>query len=360
MIKERQKEGEELETNPPPVLRIFQIYLKAVPNWSRHIVEKETGRIRSQSRCAEWFDDLVKAVIKSHIVLLTFSATEKQCDLVNRKLHDQVSTDELVHKIYIECAHSFYNYSELFWHGYEPLDIKRNQREILQIIKESIREAIRKLLPMKMVLHEFLQNDYIRDDEDENIEYDITDSHFVNIKTMVDKDINGAEHQIGGDDNSVRATVDNANYETHDIREKLESIRQSTHDENRDSSNEPPKKQKHYSPIHTNSPPKADSKIPPAKPIKRKMRLPQPVVNKTGNKGDGSNTDSSSIPSMKSGCSDKRTSHSSLNDKENNRSREKSDSANSKSKKTKVSPHDPNDESEVERRLQFSSYMDDL
>ena len=177
-------------TKAPTTLRIFQIYLRGVPGWNKHTVTKETDRIRSQSRCADWFDDLVKAVVKSYIVLLTFSATEKQCSVVKQRIHERVTTEDLIHKVYIQAAHSFYNFPEIFWHQYDPLELKRNQRDILTMIKEAIREAIRKLLPMKLVLQEFLKNDYIKDEQVTNIEYDVTDSHYVNICSMVDRDIN--------------------------------------------------------------------------------------------------------------------------------------------------------------------------
>src|SRR5271170_4457687 len=55
------------------MLKIFQNLLQRIPSWNQQMIERETVRIRQSSKCEDWFDDLIKAVVKSHIVLLTNS-----------------------------------------------------------------------------------------------------------------------------------------------------------------------------------------------------------------------------------------------------------------------------------------------
>lgn len=171
----------------PGILKLFQLCLKEVPLLNNHAIETETKRIKEHSKCSDWFDDLTKAVIKSNIVLLTFSTNENS-DIVNDKYHERINVKEFIHKCYIECARIIYNYPELFWHEYPPLEIKRNQRETFVIIEKAIKEAIRKMLPIKLILQEFLKNDYVSDDN--NIQ-NISDSHYINVKTMVERDLHG-------------------------------------------------------------------------------------------------------------------------------------------------------------------------
>lgn len=171
----------------PGVLKIFQAFLKDIPKLNSHIIENETARVRDTSKCADIFDDLIKAVVKSNIVLLTFNASGKQCKIVNERFHETVDTKIFIHKCYIECARLFYNYPELFWHGYSTLDIKRNQREAHRLIRIAVCEAIRKMLPIKSILEEYLKNDYIKHDDvqidnDDNAQYE-------NIKNMIQKDL---------------------------------------------------------------------------------------------------------------------------------------------------------------------------
>src|SRR3990172_5028595 len=48
----------------PGILKIFQTCLKDVPNLNNNMIEAGTIRMKEKSKCAEWFDDLIKAVIK--------------------------------------------------------------------------------------------------------------------------------------------------------------------------------------------------------------------------------------------------------------------------------------------------------
>jgi hypothetical protein len=174
----------------PGILKIFQTCLKEIPTLNNHSIENETNRIKDKSKCSDWFDDLVKAVIKSNIVLLTFSTNKDQSELVNDKFHDRIQTKDFVHKCLIESARAIYNNPELFWHEFPTIEIKRNQREICDLIKIAIKEAIRKMLPMKMILKEYLQNEYVKDTP-QDISKNMNEAQYMNIRAMVNRDLHG-------------------------------------------------------------------------------------------------------------------------------------------------------------------------
>lgn len=169
--------------NNPGVLKIFQYYLKDIQVLNNHMINKEYERIKSKSKCADFFDDLIKAVIKSNIVLLTYNVSEKKCKIINDKYHENINIELFIHNCYIECARIFFNYPEIFYHGFSNIDIQRNQREALQLIKDGINEAIRKMLPMKLILEEFLKKDYVADDND--ITKDMSDSQYINMRNLL-------------------------------------------------------------------------------------------------------------------------------------------------------------------------------
>lgn len=172
-------------TKSPGPLKIFQTCLKEIPALNNHSIEKETNKIKEGSKCSEWFDDLIKAVIKSHVILLTFSCSKTQSDVVKEKYHDRIDSKDFIHKCYIECAKIFYNYPELFWHEFPTIEIKRNQREIYDIIKTAIHEAIRKSLPIRLILTEYLNNDYIPESEFTKV----SESKYKSVKELVDRDL---------------------------------------------------------------------------------------------------------------------------------------------------------------------------
>jgi hypothetical protein len=139
------------------ILKNFQKFLRDIVEWGEDRKIKEATRIISCSKCSDIIEDLIRAVIKSNIVLL--SATKKKNCLKDKSHYQSVNLSDFFHKIYIECARTFYNYPFLFYHDIKPIDIKRNQKESLQCIEKCIKEGTRKALPLKAILSNYLNED---------------------------------------------------------------------------------------------------------------------------------------------------------------------------------------------------------
>jgi len=168
-VELNKKYNEQLRKNPeiknPGAVKIFQMLLKKLDSLSLHKIELETNKIREQSKCAEWFDDLIRAVVKSYIILLTFNASGKKCKLVEEKFHERIDINDFIHKCYIECAKTFSNVPELFFNP-----DKKTRMNIYQIINNGILNAIRNIIPIKLILKEYLKNDYIQENTEEQYE----------------------------------------------------------------------------------------------------------------------------------------------------------------------------------------------
>lgn len=146
------------KTSPPnEELMTFQRLLKNIPGWSDDILKTETERIMTLSNCRELLTDLVNAIIKANIMVLTNTPPEKKDTL---KITSTIEFGKLVHKCYIETARNVYQNPFLFYHDYPLFELKRNERDALELIKASIKEAIRKMLPLKMILKEYLGNSF--------------------------------------------------------------------------------------------------------------------------------------------------------------------------------------------------------
>ena len=176
----------------PGILILFQHFLLGVDKLNDGLVDDESKRMRDNSRCADIFDDLIKAVVKSHIIVLTYTASRKKCKIVNEKLHEKVETKTFVHKCYVECARIFYDHSALFWHEFTNSELKENQRIIYQLIKVGIKNAIKRSLPMKSILEEYLKNDYV-DENDENLE-----DNYMKAKDLIKRDLYGGDNDDNG------------------------------------------------------------------------------------------------------------------------------------------------------------------
>jgi len=137
-------------------LIIFQKLLQAIEKWNQIRIDEETYRIKQLSNTLEYFDDLVKAVIKSNIILLTYSNSIS--NIIGQNFYNNFVTSTFVHRCYTECAKDAHNNPYLFCHDIKLLEYKRNQIIIQEQIKNGIARAIRKILPISMILKEYLVN----------------------------------------------------------------------------------------------------------------------------------------------------------------------------------------------------------
>lgn len=204
--------------NQDDILKIFQGLLRRVPKWNLDLIEVEAKRILTNSKCSDWLYDLVKAVIKSNITLLSNSSFKgKKKSLINPDFYENISFSDFIHKVYIECAREIWNNPYLFSHDYNPIDIKRNQRDAIVLIKEAIKEAIRKMLPVRHILEEYLGNNIIDEDDDFSTSVNNIQSH--NIKSLLRKDLenNIIESRLRNGSISPVLSHINSEYEKHSL-----------------------------------------------------------------------------------------------------------------------------------------------
>ena len=166
------------------ILLTFQNLLSNIPKWSQEIIEKEYNRIIESSSC-DWLEELVTAVILSHTKILTSirsNKTQKKIKLNIPKI------DHFIHKIYIELARSFWKKPYLFNDNFSSIDIQRNMGISEQIIEKCINETIRKQLPVKNILKEYLGQDF-NDQEDTDIVSSLSEIQEENLRKLVKKEI---------------------------------------------------------------------------------------------------------------------------------------------------------------------------
>ena len=204
------KKGEEKK-----ILKAFQQFIKRVPSWNSNLIENETVRIKAASKC-DFLHNLLKAVIKANIILLSNSRLE---EINIEKKYLDIPLEKFIHRCYIECARQFYNAPYLFYHDIRPIERKKHQRECYDIIKQSIKEGIRKMLPVNHILDKYLGAKI----EPILIEVDkpLSKTETENLKDLVNYDLN-----IQKSENNIRVTETNeivSDNETNNILNELKN-----------------------------------------------------------------------------------------------------------------------------------------
>ena len=190
------------------VLMRFQEQLSLVPKWNQDIIDEELMRIQEESKC-DWLDELMTAVFLSHTKILLAIKSNKNKNKINLKIP---KIDHFLHKCYIESAREIWKNPYLFSQKYSHSEIQRNIRDTEQIIESSINETIRKLLPVKNILKEYLGED----NESDNF---VPEKYRENLKKIVKKEIELCKNQ-----DSEKINIDNII----DLAEKIE-LDENTH-----------------------------------------------------------------------------------------------------------------------------------
>lgn len=139
----------------PSILKLFQYFLKKIEAWNDATLQKEVHRIGERSHQMSLLEPLLKACVKSYIIHMSARPASK-CTLIKNGFHESVELNKFIHQCYIECAELFYNNPKYFWHKFKPLVVKKHQTEILKLIKECIVEAVRRTVPLQMLLEDYL------------------------------------------------------------------------------------------------------------------------------------------------------------------------------------------------------------
>jgi hypothetical protein len=141
------------------ILKVFQSFLRKIPKWTPEMIKGETDRILKSSKSVNWLSNLVKATIKANMIILTYNPHLKLQNKIDPKYYKNINLEDFIHKIYIECARELWNNPYLMYHQYPPIELKRNQRDTIILVKDAIKEAIRRLLPLKELLEIYLDDE---------------------------------------------------------------------------------------------------------------------------------------------------------------------------------------------------------
>ena len=164
----------------------FQELLSRIPNWNTETLEREFQRIMLFSRC-DWISDLITAVFVSHTkVLSSIHLGNKQ-----RNIELKVPTPiRFIHTVYVNIAREFWKNPYLMYDiGVSSTEQQRNLRDSENIIRECIRQSIRKLLPVKHIIKEYLGENDNNSIYTEDITSTLSNVHIEQIKRMVEVDM---------------------------------------------------------------------------------------------------------------------------------------------------------------------------
>jgi hypothetical protein len=203
------------------ILKIFQSFLKRIPKWNQSMIEQETERIINSSQSYGWLNDLIRATLKANLIVLMYNPSVKNHNKIDPSYYRDIKTTDFIHRVYIECARELWNNPYLLYHNFPPIEIKRNQRDCMNIIKDCIKEAIRKLLPVKHILQIYLGEEMEINNIDDQFEKVMTDVEERNLAKLIKKDLSNDEFKTNNDNQKSLEFKNDTNQPKLEVQEQI-------------------------------------------------------------------------------------------------------------------------------------------
>lgn len=132
------------------VLKRFQKFLKGIKKWNDTILKEATDETLKE---VPSFKKLVVTILLGNVTILTAIKLKGSNSNIKVKIPPM---SVIVHRIYIESARTFYYKPELFL---KPEEFS-NRKEIHDIVKEAVSEALSQCIPIDDILEETIGENY--------------------------------------------------------------------------------------------------------------------------------------------------------------------------------------------------------
>ncbi len=137
-------------------IRQFQNALGEIPKWNQDTIDEKLKYIIQSSKCdRECLDDLMTAVFITNTKILTvIKINNRNIKKKKPKFHITIpKLNHFIHRVYIETARLFYmNPLLIDREDKTNYELQQIMRESIRLIKDAIKSAIRKFIPLKDIL----------------------------------------------------------------------------------------------------------------------------------------------------------------------------------------------------------------
>ena len=156
------------DTEGKKVMSAFQTYCSEVPRWNQDVIDANINIILDNCRC-DYMEELMTAVFIAYTKMLTairVNSRQKKLQITLPKL------DHFLHRVFIECARSFWKAPYLFAQELSPIEKQKNILQAEQICTDALSGAVRSLLPVKSILRDYLDDGEDEEEKEEKEEKD--------------------------------------------------------------------------------------------------------------------------------------------------------------------------------------------
>ena len=132
--------------------KVFKTVLAGFEGLNNHEIEKQYYTVKMNSKCPDFFDNLVIAFFKSYVLFVTWDPEQQISRFSDNEYFKRIPIKDFIHKCHVVSADYFINHIDLF--------TSKNKKDILDIICSCIEIAIIKMIPYNDMLNEYIENNF--------------------------------------------------------------------------------------------------------------------------------------------------------------------------------------------------------
>ena len=157
------------DNNKMTIEYAFKVCLKDLFKLSSTSIINEVNKIKQLSNSASYFDNLIRSVIKSHIVLMSYNVSKEDCPLCDMRKYN-IDINRFIHECYIELGNQIFNDPKIFILTLKDGELLNDVSGTIRcgnkfdkLVKKCISKVIFDFVPVNEILTEYLNKDKITD-----------------------------------------------------------------------------------------------------------------------------------------------------------------------------------------------------
>lgn len=157
------------DNNKMTIEYAFKVCLKDLFKLSSTSIINEVNKIKQISNSASYFDNLIRSVIKSHIVLMSYNVSKEDCPLCDMRKYN-IDINRFIHECYIELGNQIFNDPKIFILTLKDGELLNDISGTIKcgnkfdkLVKKCISKVIFDFVPVNEILTEYLNKDKITD-----------------------------------------------------------------------------------------------------------------------------------------------------------------------------------------------------
>ena len=157
------------DNNKMTIEYAFKVCLKDLFKLSSTSIINEVNKIKQLSNSASYFDNLIRSVIKSHIVLMSYNVSKEDCPLCDMRKYN-IDINRFIHECYIELGNQIFNDPKIFILTLKDGELLNDISGTIKcgnkfdkLVKKCISKVIFDFVPVNEILTEYLNKDKITD-----------------------------------------------------------------------------------------------------------------------------------------------------------------------------------------------------